>query len=105
MFELHPLTRNAAQCLANSRLQSHQTAPFSAPIPWRRQGIRHANNEIYFDVTETLDAIVDRRGRLVQSKVWGSLNCNSRLSGNPDLILTFADSKVMKEPAFHPCIR
>jgi hypothetical protein len=42
------------------RLQAPTTAPFTAPIPWRRPGVRHSNNEIYFDIEETLDAIMDR---------------------------------------------
>lgn len=39
-------------------------APFSSPIPWRKAGLRYNNNEIYFDVTEVLKAIV---GPYVQS--------------------------------------
>ena len=33
-------------------------APFSSPIPWRKAGLRYNNNEIYFDVTEELKAVV-----------------------------------------------
>ena len=33
-------------------------APFSSPIPWRKAGLRYNNNEIYFDVTEQLKAVV-----------------------------------------------
>lgn len=87
------------------RLQSHTTAPYTAPIPWRRSAVRHANNEIYFDLVETLDAIADRRGNVIQSSVWGRVNVNSRLSGNPDLVLRFTNGKAMGDPAFHPCIR
>lgn len=86
-------------------MQNQQVAPFTAPIPWRRPGVRHSNNEIYFDIEESLDAILDRKGKLLSSQVWGAINCNSRLSGNPDLLLTFANKGVMGEPAFHPCIR
>jgi len=43
-----------------NRIQSPASAPFTAPIPWRRQGVRHTNNEIYFDIEESLDAIIDR---------------------------------------------
>jgi len=32
--------------------------PFSSPIPWRKAGLRYNNNEIYFDVTEELKAVV-----------------------------------------------
>jgi AP-3 complex subunit mu len=42
------------------RIQAPATAPLAAPIPWRKQGIRHSNNEIYFDMAESMDAIVDR---------------------------------------------
>lgn len=41
-------------------LQSTTTAPFTAPIPWRRPGVRHNSNEIYFDIEESLDAVVDK---------------------------------------------
>jgi AP-3 complex subunit mu len=33
---------------------------FSSPIPWRRAGIRYNNNEVYFDIVETLDAVVNK---------------------------------------------
>jgi AP-3 complex subunit mu len=33
---------------------------FSSPIPWRKAGVRHTNNEVYFDVTEEMVAIVNK---------------------------------------------
>lgn len=36
--------------------------PFASPIPWRKAGVRYNNNEIYFDVVETLEAIVNKYG-------------------------------------------
>lgn len=83
----------------------HTTVPYTAPIPWRRQAVRHANNEIYFDIVETLDAVADRRGNVLQSQAWGRVNVNSRLSGNPDLVLSFVNKGAMGDPAFHPCVR
>lgn len=104
--------------VAHRSIQSPASAPFTAPIPWRRQGVRHTNNEIYFDIEESLDAIIDRyaarwswvpltcsRGSLISSSTWGRINANSRLSGSPDLILTFGDAKLMSNCSFHPCIR
>ena len=29
-------------------------------IPWRRSGVTYANNEIYFDIVEEIDCIVER---------------------------------------------
>jgi AP-3 complex subunit mu len=36
------------------------TAPFITPIPWRRPNVRYSNNEIYFDIEESMDAVIDR---------------------------------------------
>ncbi|KGB79746.2 AP-3 complex subunit mu [Cryptococcus deuterogattii R265] len=88
-----------------SGLQSTTTAPFTAPIPWRRPGVRHNSNEIYFDIEESLDAVVDKKGNTLTASVWGRINCNSRLSGNPDLLLSFSDPKRMHQCSFHPCVR
>ncbi|OCF36507.1 AP-3 complex subunit mu [Kwoniella heveanensis BCC8398] len=99
------LMRKLLNVAGVSGLQTPTTAPFTAPIPWRRSGVRHSSNEIYFDIEESLDAILDKRGNVLSSSVWGRINCNSRLSGNPDLLLNFANPKVMSSCAFHPCIR
>jgi len=32
----------------------------SSPIPWRKQGIKYAANEIYFDIIEDLHAIINK---------------------------------------------
>jgi AP-3 complex subunit mu len=42
-----------ANPLANSQ-------PFASPIPWRKAGVRYNANEIYFDVVETLEAIINK---------------------------------------------
>ncbi|WRT67265.1 uncharacterized protein IL334_004232 [Kwoniella shivajii] len=99
------LMRKLLNVAGVSGLQTPTTQPFTAPIPWRRPGVRHSSNEIYFDTEESLDAIVDKRGNVLSSAIWGRINCNSRLSGNPDLLLSFSNPKVLDECAFHPCIR
>ena len=43
--------------LASTSATSH---PFASPIPWRKAGVRYNNNEIFFDVVETLEAIVNK---------------------------------------------
>lgn len=29
-------------------------------IPWRKMGVKYTNNEIFFDITEEIDCIIDR---------------------------------------------
>ncbi|KAI0069170.1 clathrin adaptor mu subunit [Artomyces pyxidatus] len=83
----------------------HGMGAFSSPIPWRKAGVRYNTNEIYFDVAETLKAVVNKSGVVVTSSVLGKIEANSKLSGTPDLLLTFTNAKVISEPSFHPCIR
>ena len=74
-------------------------------VPWRRTGVRYANNEIYFDITEEIDCIIDKAGAVVNLEIHGFIEAFSRLSGMPDLSLTFMNPKLLDEVSFHPCIR
>jgi AP-3 complex subunit mu len=74
-------------------------------MPWRKAGVRYTQNEIYFDVEEEINAIVDHTGTMVSCEVNGIIKCNSRLSGVPDLSLIFVDPTVIDDCSFHPCVR
>jgi AP-3 complex subunit mu len=74
-------------------------------IPWRQENLKYAHNEIFFDTVEELDMIVDEKGFMVYSSVFGRIDCQSRLSGMPQLILSL--NKTPLEPgsvAFHHCV-
>jgi len=74
-------------------------------MPWRKMGVKYAQNEIYVDIVEEIDSIVDDRGMLVSSEVGGVINANSKLSGIPDLLLTFSNPELIDDCSFHPCVR
>lgn len=74
-------------------------------IPWRRTGVKYASNEAYFDVTEEVDAIIDRSGSTVFAEIQGTINASVKLSGMPDLTLSFVNSRLMDDVSFHPCVR
>jgi AP-3 complex subunit mu len=74
-------------------------------MPWRKAGVHHSNNEIYIDIVEEIDAIVDGTGNVISADVAGSIQAQSNLSGVPDLLLTFKDPDVIDDCSFHPCIR
>ncbi|GBE79230.1 clathrin adaptor mu subunit [Sparassis latifolia] len=88
--------------LANPGTNTH---PFASPIPWRKVGVRYNNNEIYFDVSETLEAIVNKNGTPAASNVWGKIESNCKLSGTPDLLLILSNSASLADASFHPCVR
>lgn len=74
-------------------------------MPWRKSDIHYSQNEIYLDLVEEVDAIIDKNGFLVASEVAGSVQANSKLSGIPDLLLTFANPYLLDDCSFHPCVR
>lgn len=74
-------------------------------IPWRRSGVKYTNNEAYFDVVEEVDATFDRSGSLVNCEVQGCIDCCIKLSGNPDLLLSFVNPRLFDDVSFHPCVR
>ncbi|KAL3796445.1 hypothetical protein HJC23_004242 [Cyclotella cryptica] len=74
-------------------------------MPWRKAGVHHPNNEIYIDIVEEVDAILNAQGSVVSSDVSGSIQAQSNLSGVPDLILTFNDVSLIDDCSFHPCVR
>jgi AP-3 complex subunit mu len=74
-------------------------------MPWRAAGVYYSQNEIYMDILEEVDAIVSPNGTIVSSDVSGSIQCQSHLSGIPDLLLTFKDPTLIDDCSFHPCVR
>lgn len=74
-------------------------------VPWRKLGIKYTNNEAYFDVIEELDIILDKNSAIVTAEINGRIDCNVKLSGMPDLNLTFVNSRIFDDVSFHPCVR
>lgn len=74
-------------------------------IPWRRTGVKYTNNEAYFDIIEEVDAIIDKSGSVVSAEIQGYIDCCIKLSGMPDLSLSFVNPRVFDDVSFHPCVR
>lgn len=74
-------------------------------VPWRTTDTKYANNEVYVDLVEEMDAIINRDGVLVKCEIYGEVQVNSHLSGLPDLTLSFANPSVLDDVRFHPCVR
>merc|ERR1711997_990795 len=74
-------------------------------VPWRRAGVKYTNNEAYFDVIEEVDAIIDKSGSTVSAEIHGYIDCVVKLSGMPDLTLSFMNPRMFDDTSFHPCVR
>jgi len=76
-----------------------------SPVPWRKLGIKYANNEIFFDFVESMTCIVDVNGLSTLCEINGNVHVNCKLSGMPDLLLQFKDASIIEDASFHPCVR
>eukprot|EP01097_Dermamoeba_algensis_P006632 TRINITY_DN4134_c0_g1_i1.p1 TRINITY_DN4134_c0_g1~~TRINITY_DN4134_c0_g1_i1.p1 ORF type:complete len:415 (-),score=71.07 TRINITY_DN4134_c0_g1_i1:253-1497(-) len=74
-------------------------------IPWRKQGVKYTANEIYFDIYEDINCIIDPNGMQVMNEVSGYIQCSCHLSGMPDLTLIFSNPRIIDDVSFHPCVR
>ncbi|XP_066457705.1 AP-3 complex subunit mu-1 [Eleutherodactylus coqui] len=74
-------------------------------IPWRRAGVKYTNNEAYFDVIEEVDAIIDKSGSTVFAEIQGVIDACVKMTGMPDLTLSFLNPRLLDDVSFHPCVR
>ncbi|XP_021690594.2 AP-3 complex subunit mu isoform X2 [Hevea brasiliensis] len=74
-------------------------------VPWRTTDIKYANNEVYVDLVEEMDAIINRDGVLVKCEIYGEVQVNSHITGVPDLTLSFTNPSILDDVRFHPCVR
>lgn len=83
------------------------TPNVSHTTPWRREGVRYAQNEVFVDVMETVDVIYSASGnpKLSHALVRGTVNMNCRLSGVPDIMMTMRSVAPVNDTALHHCVR
>lgn len=91
--------------------------PTASPsTPWRRNNVKHAQNEIFVDVVETVDAIfaaprhsthssAPYAPRLAHALIRGEVRLNTRLSDVPDVSMTLRSVPPLADTALHRCVR
>ncbi|KAL6495021.1 AP-3 complex subunit mu [Orobanche gracilis] len=88
-----------------SNMSSTLPGATSSCVPWRKTDLKHSSNDVYVDLVEEMDAIINRDGALVKCEVYGEVQVNSHLSGLPDLTLSFANPSILNDVRFHRCVR
>ncbi|KNC71397.1 hypothetical protein SARC_16064, partial [Sphaeroforma arctica JP610] len=74
-------------------------------IPWRKSDVWYPTNDIYVDVVEEVDCTLARNGNPIGIEIRGRVQCNSQLSGVPDLIMSFNHPRMLTDVSLHPCVR
>ncbi|KAF9546665.1 clathrin adaptor, mu subunit [Agrocybe pediades] len=88
-------------------------------VSWRTEGIRYRKNEVFLDVIESVNMLVNANGNVVRSEILGAVKMKCYLSGMPELRLGLNDKVMfestgrtargkaieMEDVKFHQCVR
>lgn len=105
--------------------ESHKLDAVTAPpavtnaVSWRSDGIRYRKNEVFLDVVESVNLLVNANGNVIRSEILGAVKMKCYLSGMPELRLGLNDKVMfestgrasrgkaieMEDVKFHQCVR
>ncbi|XP_067846283.1 AP-1 complex subunit mu-1-like isoform X3 [Heptranchias perlo] len=87
-------------------------------VSWRSEGIKYRKNELFMDVIESINFLVNARGCVVHCEILGQILMNCCLSGMPEVSLCFNDNALFNQDQtenvnvvdfedvkFHSCVR
>ncbi|KAG9338779.1 hypothetical protein JZ751_025215 [Albula glossodonta] len=87
-------------------------------VSWRSEGIKYKKNEVFIDVIESINVLVNANGSVMSSDIVGSIKLKTMLSGMPELRLGLNDrvlfaltgrdkgkTVAMEDVKFHQCVR
>lgn len=88
-------------------------------VSWRSEGIKYKKNEVFLDVVESVNLLVNSNGTVVRSEVVGALKMRTYLSGMPECKLGLNDKVLfetqgrgakgkavdLEDMKFHQCVR
>ncbi|KAH6770606.1 Clathrin adaptor complexes medium subunit family protein [Perilla frutescens var. hirtella] len=103
------------------RMEVAQRPPMAVTnaVSWRSEGILYRTNEVFLDVVERVNLLVNSNGQIIRSEVNGALKMQTRLSGMPECKLGLNDRVLMEaqnqstrvkaidleDIKFHQCVR
>eukprot|EP00461_Guttulinopsis_vulgaris_P007581 UN07630 len=86
-------------------LNQNLSSATESKIPWRRDNVKYLKNAVYFDIIESIDAVITADGNVVSTLVHGEVQCKSQLSGVPDLTLALRRNPPIQDISLHRCVR
>nr|pir hypothetical protein R160.1 - Caenorhabditis elegans [Caenorhabditis elegans] len=69
---------------ATKEEQSQITSQVTGQIGWRREGIKYRRNELFLDVIEYVNLLMNQQGQVLSAHVAGKVAMKSYLSGMPE---------------------
>ncbi|KAJ7025153.1 Mu homology domain-containing protein [Mycena alexandri] len=109
--------------LIKAQVQPQPPSHLTTVVSWRPEGIRYRKNEVFLDVIESVNMLVNATGDVVRSEILGVIKMRCYLSGMPELRLGLNDKGLlrvekkdgnpvprskaveMEDANFHQCVR
>ncbi|KAF3933067.1 Stonin-2 [Dactylellina cionopaga] len=100
-------------------VQARPPIALTNAVSWRSEGIRYRKNEVFLDVIESVNLLVNSNGNVLRSEILGAIKMKCYLSGMPELRLGLNDKVMfestgrtsrgkqieMEDVKFHQCVR
>ncbi|KAI8828631.1 Mu homology domain-containing protein [Chytriomyces cf. hyalinus JEL632] len=104
------------------KLESQARPPMAVTnaVSWRSEGLKYRKNEVFLDVVESVNLLVNANGNVLRSEILGAIKMKCYLSGMPDVRLGLNDKVLfettgrtaskgkaveMEDIKFHQCVR
>ncbi|KAH0449506.1 hypothetical protein IEQ34_020198 [Dendrobium chrysotoxum] len=80
------------------RMEVTQRPPMAVTnaVSWRSEGIKYKKNEVFLDVVESVNILVNSNGQIIRSDVVGALKMRTYLSGMPECKLGLNDRVLLE---------
>ena len=100
-------------------IQARPPIAVTNAVSWRSEGIMYRKNEVFLDVIESVNLLVNSNGNVLRSEILGAIKMKCYLSGMPELRLGLNDKVMfestgrtsrgksieMEDVKFHQCVR
>ncbi|KAJ1673405.1 AP-1 adaptor complex mu subunit Apm1, partial [Spiromyces aspiralis] len=100
-------------------IQPRPPSAVTDAVSWRSEGIEYRKNEVFLDVVESINMLVNSKGNVLSSEILGTIKMKVYLSGMPELRLGLNDKVMfestgrtprgktveMEDIRFHQCVR
>jgi AP-2 complex subunit mu-1 len=100
IFQKGFITEAARQTREDKAAQS--TLQVTGAVGWRREGIKYKKNEVFLDIVEEVNVLVNAKGELLRSDVVGKMIMKAFLTGMPDIKIGLNDK--VEDVKFHQSV-
>jgi len=82
---------------------AHARLQVTGAVGYRREGIRYKVNELFMDIVESVNMLMNNKGQVLSAEVRGKIQVKCFLSGMPDILAGLGNTR-LDDVKFHQCV-